>query len=376
MKNFTNLVIIILPLILILQTGCNTAPAVVQEENSPTDLITITKAQFAQENMETGTSQPRDFRHEISVKGVIEAPVDGKVRVSALIPGTISSLLVSNGQKVSKGQTLYELDSKEAISLQQEFVESASKLKYLTSQYKGSKVLYEEKVMSELNFLMAESEYLSELARHNALKAKLELVGLNPSTIEQGNIFSTLKITSPVNGYVTQLDCTKGQFVDSDLFLIEIIDVNRKYLKLFVFQSDLPDILPGQSIEFFVPFRYESKYSATLKLINKSFDAGNNYVICTAEIGSGEATELIIGQNVEARIVVSQHEAPGVPEEAIFKSGDSIYVLVKEDEDSENYYFRKTAVTIGHNYGGWIEVTGIDPAKNILLRGGYNLIVD
>ena len=377
MNNLLKLTTIFLSLIFALLTGCNSAPSEeTSEENLQTDLIAITKAQFAQEKMEIGTPQTKDFRHEITVKGVIEAPVDGKSQVSALIPGIISNLLVSNGQKVIKGQTLYELDSKEAISLQQEFVESASKLKYLTTHYESSKVLFEEKILSEINFLMAESEYLSELARHNALKAKLSLIGLNPSTIEKATIYSTLKIASPISGYVTQLHCTKGQYVDSDMFLIEIIDFNRKYLKLFVFQSDLPEISAGQTVEFFLPFHNETRYNATIRLINKSFDAKNNYVICAAEIENGQALDLIIGQNVEALIAVNVHEAPGVPEEAIFKAGESDYLLVKENEDGENYFFRKTAVTTGSTFNGWVEVMEFDPAKNILLHGGYNLIVD
>lgn len=377
MNNLLKLTTLILALIFSFLTGCNPTPSEeTSEENVQTDLITITKAQFAQEKMEIGTPQKKDFRHNISVKGVIEAPVDGKVQVSALIPGTISNLLVTNGQKVTKGQTLYELDSKEAISLQQEFVESASKLKYLANHYEGSKILFEEKILSEINFLMAESDYLSELARHNALKAKLSLIGLNPSTIEKGTIFSTLKIASPISGYVTQLHCTKGQYVDSDMFLIEIIDFSRKYLKMFVFQSDLPEINAGQTVEFFLPFHSETRFKATIRLINKSFDSGNNYVVCAAEIENGQAMDLIIGQNVEALIGVSVHEAHGVPEEAIFKAGESNYLLLKENEDGENYFFRKTTVTTGSKFNGWVEVMGIDPSKNILLHGGYNLIVD
>lgn len=356
--------------------ACNTPLAESGQEEISSSLVLVTREQFDHEKMEIGTPQLRIFENTIRVKGIIESPPEGKIQISAFVPGIIRNVKVSSGERVTKGQVLCQLDSKEAISLQQEYIESAAKLKVLSNHYNGAKILYEEKVASELDFLTAESEYKSETARYNALKAKLLMTNLNPEEVERGNITSTINITSPINGYITQHNCTNGQYVETNSFLMEMVDPIKAYLKLFVFQKDIPFIQPSQPVRFYAPSRKELVYDGILKVISKSVDPVTLAVICSVDIDDNNHEGLIIGQNVEADIIYSIAETLGVPGEAIFRIDEKDFLLVKVNEDQEGYHFQKTEIKTGLSFNGWTEVIGIEGQKNILLRGGYNLNID
>lgn len=356
--------------------GCSNQPAITDQEDAPNQMIVITKSQFAHENMEIGQPQMKLFERRIRVRGIIDSPADGKAQVSTFVPGLIKNVSVNFGEKVSRGQLLCQIDSKEIITLQQDYIESAAKLQVLEKQYQGAKVLYEEKVASELDFLTAESNFKSERARYNALKAKLALINLNPAEVEKGMISQTVSIISPINGYITQHHCTNGMNVESNSFLMEIVDQNKAFVKLFVFQKDVPFLQQGQTVRFFAPSLKEVVYTGKLSMISKSTDVETNSVLCTADITGSDHAGLIIGQNVEVDIVSGSFESLCVPEEAIHALNDRNYLLIKVDEDQENLYFQKVEVQAGSVFDGWTELIDFEDQKNILLRGGYNLIID
>lgn len=355
---------------------CNTQPTETNQEAASSEFILVTTAQFEHEKMEIGPPHMKRFEKKIMVKGVIGSPPSGKVQISTFEPGIIRNVKVALGEKVAKGQLLCQMDSKEAIMLQQQYIESAARLKLLESQYQSISILFDEKVASELDFLSIESQYKSEIALYNALRAKLTLINLSPDEVEKGNITSLINITSPAGGFITQHHCVNGLYVESNSFLMEIVDQNLVNLQLYVFQKDIPFLQTGQSIRFNALANKEKVYNATLKMISKSIDPSNNTVLCTAEISETSHSNFIIGQNVDAQIIVSEAEAFGVPDEAVFKVDNRNFLLVKADEDLEGFHFQILEVELGESSNGWTELIDFDHTKNILLRGGYNLIID
>ena len=87
---------------------------------------------------------------------------------------------------------------------------------------------------------MAESEYKSELANYNALKLKLQDIGLNISEIEKGNFVPTYGLKSSINGQITLMNCTLGQFLIPENEIAEVADKDKVELRLDIFEKRLP----------------------------------------------------------------------------------------------------------------------------------------
>src|SRR5690606_22996412 len=115
-----------------------------------------------------------------------------KSSVTSFIGGYVTKTPLLIGDKVNKGQLLVTLENPEYVEIQQNYLEVAEQLNYLKSEFTRQKTLYNENITSQKNFLKAESTYKSNLALYNGLRKKLQMMNLNPSSVEQGQISSTI----------------------------------------------------------------------------------------------------------------------------------------------------------------------------------------
>lgn len=111
-------------------SGCgnsskNNIETAVETEN----LIQVTVKQFEADSMKTGEMALRSFEDEVSCNGYITAPPNGIAQVSAPVSGIVESISCALGDNVKKGQVLAKISSNELMILQQEFAETASKIK-------------------------------------------------------------------------------------------------------------------------------------------------------------------------------------------------------------------------------------------------------
>jgi hypothetical protein len=61
---------------------------------------------------------------------------------------------------------------------------------------------------------------------------------------------------------------------------------------------------------------------------------------------------------VDVNIVTTKNTALSLPTEAIIKSGNYNYVLQKDKEKNDNYYFTKKPIKTGMSVNGFTEIVG------------------
>src|SRR5690606_15200741 len=174
------------------QSEKNKAPLV--DEASNTNQILVSQKQFEGENMQLGKLEKQAFYETIKTSGMIDVPPSNKANINAFMGGYITKIPLLIGDKVKKGQLLVTLENPEFIEIQQQYLEIAEQLSYLKSEFTRQQTLYNEKISSQKNFLQAESTYKSSLAQYNGLRKKLIMMNLDPTSVEQGNITSTLNL--------------------------------------------------------------------------------------------------------------------------------------------------------------------------------------
>src|SRR5690606_28504209 len=123
----------------------------------------------------------RNFDHYVKTQGHVES--DNNVLVSAETMGVVKSVFVTEGQQVSRGQTLAQIDN----SVIQRSIESMqAQLELATSVYARQKNLWDQKIGTEVQFLQAKT-------------GKESLEKQLASLREQGE---KTKIKSPISGTV------------------------------------------------------------------------------------------------------------------------------------------------------------------------------
>ncbi len=354
--------------------SCKNKTAEVSEPE--TGLIEITKAQFESEKMEFGEPILSPFSDLVHFTGTVVPSVNGRAQISLPAQGLVSRIWCKPGQLVSKGTVLFEVSGNEFIDMQKDFAESVAMLNRLKTEYERQKELMAENIGAKKDFIQAESMYNVEKAKFNALKIKLELLGLEVKQIEEGKFYTSYSVKAPIKGIVSNINANIGQFVESQQIIAEIIDTESFQIKLSVFEKDINKVKVGQHVEYYLAGTKSEKYSAILKLVGKSINNETKSIDCFAEIESPETISLVSYQFIEGDIITGSDSVFSVPESAILKAEGENYILVLEKETGELFYFSRQKVTVGRINNGFVELTNIHELKKILIKGVYNLRIE
>lgn len=362
---------------LLLSFGCGKSTKTAEGENVEAEqLIKITNDQFESDSMAIGTISAQTFEDKVQCNGYLAASTGGLAQVASPIAGIVESVNCSLGGMVQKGQTLCMVSGNDLMVMQQEFAETAARLKRVQADYERNKALYDEKIGAGKEFIATESEYKATKSKYLSLKLRLELLRLNVDKIENGDFYSSFPVTSPIAGSVTKHSLVLGQFVEQQKMLAEIVDVNRLQIQLSVFEKDMAKLKVGQTVSFRSMGNNSYSAKAVLVSIGKAVDPETKTVTCIAKIASAQNEVLINQSYIEALIDVNRNQANALPSDALLKSGKDFYILIVEKSDTEAYYLRKQKVTPGRVSNGYTEILEDINPSTVIIKGVYNLAVE
>lgn len=346
-----------------------------EETQQETDELVVSKEQFQSEKMEFGTLSEHDFNSIVNVSGQIEVPTQNQSSVSTFLGGYVTKSPLLIGDEVKKGQFLVTLESTEFVEIQQRYLEIAQQLNFLKSEFTRQRTLYDENISSQKNFLKAESEYKSGLAHYNGLKKKLQMLNINPTTVENGTITSTINLYAPIAGFVTKVNVSNGTYVSPADVILEIIDTDHIHLELSVFEKDILKVKKGQEIDFRIPEASDSVYKAEVHLVGTTIDPTNRRVVVHGHI-ENDHTAFIVGMFAEAEIIVGALNGIALPKTGIIQVENDYFALVLDKETSDEYYFTKVKLDIGLQTEDVVEVLNAVSLKNkkIVVNGTYMLL--
>tara|TARA_R110002049_G_scaffold309271_1_gene519800 strand:+ start:12829 stop:13971 length:1143 start_codon:yes stop_codon:yes gene_type:complete len=334
------------------------------------DEIFITQAQFEGENMAFGSLRTFDFNETIKANGSIDVPPHNKSSITTMVGGYISKTPLLIGDKVKKGQLLVTLKNTEYVEIQQNYLEISEQLNYLKSEYNRQKTLFDEKITSEKNYLKAESVYKSNLAHYNGLRKKLQMMNLNPTKIEEGNISSTINIYATIDGYVTKVNVSNGTYVSTSDVILEIVDTDHIHLELSVFEKDILKVKKDQKIIFTIPEASNETYDAEVHLVGTTIDEQSRRVKVHGHVAMDKAN-FIVGMFVDAEIITGQYKSISLPKDAVIATNDGHYALILEEKNETGFLLEKTKLDIGNETEDFVEILNPDVLKQrqIIVKG-------
>ncbi|MBN2682232.1 MAG: efflux RND transporter periplasmic adaptor subunit [Bacteroidales bacterium] len=355
--------------------SCSNSSEENSESETQTTNITITKEQFAQENMRYGQASFMKFTNEVNCNGNIVLQPIGIFEINPSVPGKIKNILVRTGQLVKKGQILFEISGNEIIEIQRGFAEAAGVLFRLESEYKRTKALYDDKIISEKDFMAKESEYKIAKANYSALKLKVYSMGLNTTEIEKGEFYNSYRIKSPVEGYISAINISNGKFAEQETSIAEIIDPTKFHLHLNIFEKDVSKIAVNQFIVFRLINNTKFEYNAKISFIGKTINPETKTISVFADLENTDFANLINNIYVEAKIITESDSAMAIPDEAIIYSEEEAFVLEFVTENETEIEFKKVKIEPGRKNNGYTEIIGNKIPEKILTSGTYNIIL-
>jgi RND family efflux transporter MFP subunit len=252
--------------------------------------------------------------------------------VASPVAGIVARIECVEGQKVSKGTVLFQLDSR----LADVAYEKAKKaLAFAEENFERQKKLLPVEGTSKKSYLEAEQQL--NAARSELAAAETDL--------------ALLRIKAPLAGTVVKINTEPGEAVELNTVLAAIVDLDRLVAAVNIPSREAALIKIGQSAQF----ETAGKIPGAVVYIGSKIDEKTDTVPVRMSLPAGAGFRP--GQFLSVRIVCGEHaDCLVVPEAAVI--ADSVgsetgkIVLVEDDKAAWK------PVKIGFREGGLVEVIG------------------
>jgi len=384
MKVKIKICLIIIVLSNLLFSGCNKQTATIEVEehhDENENRVELSAAQYKVAGIELGKTEQKNLSIIIKVNGVIDAPPQSLVSICAILGGFVKSTDLLHGSRVTKGDAVVVMEHPDYIQLQQDYLDSKSKLVYLELEFERQKGLQEKNVSSAKTFQQTTADYKSMKAGVNALGKKLALIGIDAEQLEESEEISrTVTIHSPINGYVSKVNVNIGKYVNPADVMFEIVNTEHLHVELTVFEKDINKIKEGQRIRFTLPNEDDKERRAFVYLIGRLI--GSDRTVKVHGHLDKEDEQLLPGMFVKAFIEIADNQINALPEQAIVQSGGKHYIYILKEKRVENNQevnsFEMIEVQKGITEGLYAEVALPDAldinSNQIVLKGAYSLL--
>ena len=365
--------------------SCSSPSDIPSEEDTATvseeeGTYVITSNQFESSGMELGKFEMATFHQVVKANGKFDVPPENNAAVSSYFAGTVIDIRLLPGEQVKRGQRLFTLENPDFVQIQQEYLEAKGQLTYLKSDYERQKNLAQDNVTSQKNYLKAESDYIVTRVRAESLAKKLSLMNIDPNTLSLENIRTSIQVTSPINGYVTQVDAMRGKFLSPSQTAISIVDTDHMHLELNIFEKDLPKISKGQSIIFKIQEDNSREYDAFVYLVNKTVDTEDRTIGIHGHLTDEKLTERFNpGMYVEAEIYTTNTSRISLTQNTLVDIEGKYYVLALRNFSENEYTFMKREVKIGLLHDDNVEILNhqeFPENAQFLTMGAFNIITE
>ena len=345
----------------------------------PVDVVELRSDQARLCNIETGAIEMRSLAGTLKVNGIITVAPQNYATVCMPMGGFVKSTALMPGNVVAKGQPLAVLENPEFIDMQQNYLEAKNKLEFAEADFKRHSELYKNDVYSQQNLQQVTADYKNLQALVKALEQKLALIGIDPATIREENITRSVTLLSPISGYVKAVNVNVGKFVSPSDVLFEIVNSDKLFLELTLFEKDADKVSAGQQIRFLINNETDV-HNAVISQTGKSINADKTCKVYASV--SSSCKNMFPGMYVNATIETSGSKVASLPSGAVVSFDDKDYIFVVGRNKMENgkpvTEYKMVQVQKGISDGGFTEVIlppGFDlKTPGIVLKGAYNLL--
>jgi RND family efflux transporter MFP subunit len=283
---------------------------------------------------------------------------EGKIyRINAGIEGYIQEVsAATTGTFVRKDQVLATFSAPSASMTLQTFVLNlAAEDRFKKSAAEGS----------------VEGQSLASVNANLQLRNQ-QLQNLGMSTLQMDEIRhtrqipDTIKIVSPVDGFVVSRNVSPGQKFERDTEWFRIADLRRVWVVADVFENEAQYLKPGMQVRVSLPDQ-NAAFSGRVSNVLPQFDPATRILKARIEVeNQGYALRPDMVVNVEMPVEFSRVLA--VPADAVLDSGLKKTVFVERGEG----LFSPRVVETGRRFGDRVEIVkGLQAGEKIVVSGNF-----
>lgn len=296
---------------------------------------------------------PRKFDHYVQTQGAIEA--EDNILVSAKTMGVVSQVYVKEGQGVSKGQVLAQIDNSVIL---RGIEGMKSQLELATQVYQRQKNLWDQKIGTEVQYLQAKT---------NKESLERQLAGLH----EQNEM---TRIKSPISGTVDAVEAKNGESISPGMPAFRVINTSNLKITAHISESYVTTIKKGDKVNVRIE-ELGREINATVTFVGKNIDILSRTFPIEVKLSS--LAELRPNMTAVVKVIFNTDPAAIVVPVNVVQSinGEKIVYVAGEDE-KKNTVARKRVVEVVGVYDNLAQIKSGLVAGEKLITVGYQGLND
>ena len=297
---------------------------------------------------------------ETRLSGRVEAMVDARAAVGAVVGGTVERVLVAPGQAVRAGQPLVSLISGDGAALRAEIDAASAAATAARQAHQRNRNLADQGVVARQEVEASQAQAASAEALARAARARAAAAG-------SPNASGRMSVVSPISGVVTNVQVGPGGFVAQGAVVAEVTNPARVELVFNAPPQLAAQVRLGSHVRVTGP---QGEFNALVTGV--AADAGLQDSGATVIRARPEGGRLPPAGSPVTGAVVTEGQSGGaltVPSEAVQTVDGATVVFVQADSG-----FRAQPVLAGRQAGGSTEILrGLTGSEKVAATNAFLL---
>ena len=305
---------------------------------------------------ETGTAQPvpvKALRIE-QEQNISSLTYVGTVRasrstvLSCRYSGNLVSLNVSQGQHVSKGDTVAVVNSQSVISMRDM---ALATLDQAEDGYERARTVHESGSMADVKWV----EVQTQLAKAEASAAAAR------------KAYEDCTVKAPYSGVIGEVYADEGVELNVSEPIVRLMDISSLEIGFSVPESEMGDISEGMAVTVVVPALGDRQFGGRITVRGVSASVLSHSYSCTL-VPDGKVEGLLPGMVCKVR---TGKDVPGitVPASVVMTGMDGKYVWTVKDGKAA----KSPIVTGGFAGNGVVVTSGLEPGDVVIVEGAHKV---
>ena len=294
------------------------------------------------------------FNHYLEIQGDVDTKEN--ILIQPEFSGTLTSLNVKAGQRVSKGQILGRIDD---AGMSQQLASLENQYALAKTSFERQKNLWAKKIGSEIQFLQAQTQMISAQKGVAQMRAQL----------------SKTVIRAPFSGTIDEVYAERGQVVGpSQQGLMRIVNLGNMYVSTTVPESYIGKLKVGTEVDVFLKSLGKT-YKGKVRQVGNFINPNNRSF--GIEVGVPNPENLLRPNQVANLKIMdySNKKAIVVPTNVVQEDGEkNKFVFIVANSNGKTGTAKKVLVEIGKSSDNVTEIVSGLSANDIIVTEGVNSI--
>lgn len=347
------------------------------EESDSFDDIPLTQQQVSTAELRMSEVQTRELDATLRVTGTLVLRPQSMADVSSLMGGVVRSILVSEGQRVSKGQVVATVENTSVVTLQREYFTALRESEAARAELTRQQTLAKAGAGVAKNLQQVETAACIADASLTGIGQQLRQMGISPKSVASGSFATVFPLRAPISGTVSRISASIGSYADMQSPLLAIRDNSAMECDLNVFEKDVAKVAVGDRVELLLANQPGRVLRGRVYGMNQYFNDAAKSVAVHVRLDAAPRQGLIDGMYVSGTIATGRQKCRALPSQAIVSTEGKSYIFALNGKPrGGKYSFSRHEVTTGVTSDGFTEVDlceHIRPDSRIVTDNVYYL---